>query len=69
MDHYELAKMQWFVQMVKTFEDKNVVMYAQLGESTLWVSHFSPLSPKKVMYNKYNRFVVNWNLDDIFWKP
>jgi hypothetical protein len=36
-----------------------------MGESTLWVSHFSP---KKMMYNKYNRCVVNQNLDNIFWK-
>ncbi len=27
-----------------------------------------PLSPKKVIYKKYDRYVVSWNLDDIFWK-
>jgi len=69
--HYHIFRQishmgHWKSHDVKRYEQICVFSHGQMGENIGWVNHFSS---KKMMYNKYNKCVVNWNFDDIFWKP
>jgi hypothetical protein len=67
--HFLFLKVEIFVASKWVSYQMKVGKYVYGWKHTMNESFFHHFSPKKMMYNKYDRYAVSWNLDDIFWKP